>query len=179
MSASLPPTRRAADREAVALRAATRDDIAAVRALAHEVWWHHYPGLISNDQIEYMLERGYCDPVLARFLTTAGAGLELATAPISLVGFAAWYLAAEREAKLDKLYVHSRWQRCGVGGALIDRVAERSRSAGCATLVLNVNKRNSSAQAAYRKHGFVVRQAVQIDIGGGYVMDDYVMALPL
>jgi hypothetical protein len=38
-----------------------------------------------------------------------------------------------------------------------------------------VNKRNASAIAAYRKHGFDVRESVVKDIGGGFVMDDYIM----
>jgi hypothetical protein len=39
------------------LMPATRDDLAPVRALAETVWRHHYPGIISEAQIDYMLER--------------------------------------------------------------------------------------------------------------------------
>jgi hypothetical protein len=46
-------------------------------------------------------------------------------------------------------------------------------------LVLNVNKRNEVAIAAYSRHGFTIRESVKNDIGGGFVMDDYVMAKPL
>ena len=43
-------------------------------------------------------------------------------------------------------------------------------------LVLNVNKNNDRAISAYVRNGFVVREAVVVDIGGGFVMDDYIMA---
>ena len=46
-------------------------------------------------------------------------------------------------------------------------------------LVLNVNKHNVSAQAAYQRRGFAIRGPVVLDIGGGFVMDDFVMARPL
>lgn len=36
-----------------------------------------------------------------------------------------------------------------------------------------------SAIAAYRKYGFTVREEVVQDIGGGFVMDDYIMEKPL
>ena len=53
---------------------------------------------------------------------------------------------------------------------------ESRRAAGARTLMLNVNKHNTQAIRAYEKHGFAIRDAVVVDIGGGFVMDDYVMA---
>jgi GNAT superfamily N-acetyltransferase len=93
-----------------------------------------------------------------------------------LAGFAAWYVTADRAAaKLDKLYVVQSLQRKGLGGRLIGRVADLARGAGASVLVLNVNKHNIQAIRAYEKHGFAIREAVVVDIGGGFVMDDYVM----
>jgi len=43
-------------------------------------------------------------------------------------------------------------------------------------VVLAVNKKNAKAIAAYRKHGFAIRESAVTDIGSGFVMDDYVMA---
>ena len=42
-------------------------------------------------------------------------------------------------------------------------------------MILQVNKRNTKAISSYRKYGFEVRSSTVDDIGGGYVMDDYVM----
>ena len=78
--------------------------------------------------------------------------------------------------KLDKLYVHPRHQRCGHGGRLIARARDRARARGCQRLVLAVNRHNLTAIAAYRKHGFGIEEAVVTDIGGGFVMDDFIMA---
>jgi hypothetical protein len=41
--------------------------------------------------------------------------------------------------------------------------------------MLQVYKRNLSAIAVYRACGFTIREAIVLDIGQGYVMDDYVM----
>ena len=66
-------------------------------------------------------------------------------------------------------------QRRGVGGQLIAHVAERARREGYPCVILQVNKRNTNAINSYQKYGFEVRTATVDDIGGGYVMDDYVM----
>ena len=44
---------------------------------------------------------------------------------------------------------------------------------GLRTLVLGVNKRNAKAIQAYRRNGFTVREEFVLDIGNGFVMDDY------
>jgi diamine N-acetyltransferase len=70
-------------------------------------------------------------------------------------------------------------QRRGCGGRLIAQAETLARREGCRELVLAVNRGNTKAIAAYRKHGFTVREAVVKDIGGGFVMDDYWMVKTL
>jgi ribosomal protein S18 acetylase RimI-like enzyme len=77
---------------------------------------------------------------------------------------------------LRKLYIHPHAQRQGFGGMLLQRVEEAARERGFQHVILAVNKQNAKAIAAYRKHGFAIRDSVVADIGGGFVMDDYVMA---
>ena len=42
-------------------------------------------------------------------------------------------------------------------------------------MTLAVNKHNSGAIHAYRRKGFVMEESVTVDIGGGFIMDDYIM----
>jgi ribosomal protein S18 acetylase RimI-like enzyme len=164
----------------IAIARARHDQLPEVRRLAGVIWRAHYPGIISEGQIDYMLERGYAIESLRNFLDAADRGLELATAGPAIAAFAAWYVMDDREtAKIDKLYVLQSMQRRGIGGRLIARVEAHARNAGARTLSLNVNKNNTQAVNAYHKHGFAVREAVVVDIGGGFVMDDYVMAKAL
>jgi GNAT superfamily N-acetyltransferase len=164
----------------IVIDAATAGDLPAVQALARRIWRSHYPGIITSEQIEYMLERGYDTSTLSRFLETPGAGLAMAREGAALIGFAAWYCPeAAGTSKLDKLYVASEHRRKGVGRRLIEHVERAARGDGSGTLVLNVAKRNESSIAVYVHCGFVVREAVVVDIGNGFVMDDYVMAKAL
>ena len=165
---------------AIEVRHARHDELPVVQRLAGIIWHTHYPGIITREQIDYMLARGYAIEVLAGFLGRPDRGLLLAEVDGEPAGFAAWCGTDDHEeAKLDKLYVLQSHQRQGLGGQLIARVVERARVADAATLILNVNKHNGQAIRAYEKHGFAIREAVVVDIGNGFVMDDYVMAKSL
>jgi ribosomal protein S18 acetylase RimI-like enzyme len=169
-----------ADIDALSIVGATDADLAAVADLAGVIWRRHYPGIITREQIDYMLGIGYSHAALSRFVEEAGAGLDLARLGARLVGFAAYYrVNGGRELKLDKLYVLQDVQGRGVGSRLIVEVEAAARAQGCTALILQVNKNNKQAIRAYEKNGFAIREAVVVDIGRGFVMDDYVMAKPL
>lgn len=151
-------------------------EVERVGALAREIWHAHYPGIISVAQIDYMLAERYDPAVMRAELLRDDTWWDVLKLNGAPVAFASYGLAGDgREMKLDKLYVHPGQQRRGYGGMLISRVCDVARARGCVTVALAVNKRNQTAVAAYRKHGFAVREAVVKDIGGGFVMDDYIM----
>ncbi len=159
---------------------ASRDELPVVQRLAHTIWHRHYPGIITTAQIDYMLDRGYSEAALEKFLKLPGAGLLLAKVDGDPVGFAAYLPAGEPATmKLDKLYVLQEHHGRGLGRRLIDAVAAASRELGIAAVILNVNKQNATAIRAYARCGFAIRDAVVVDIGEGHVMDDYVMTLAL
>ena len=166
--------------EGLSIAAATVDDLATVARLAGVIWRRHYPGIITHEQIDYMLARGYAEPALRPFLDSPGAGLAIAHADGHPVGFAAWCRAEEAATtKLDKLYVLHETQGRGAGRRLVEHVEAAAQADGASTLVLNVNKHNASSIGFYRRCGFEVRESVVVDIGRGFVMDDFVMAKPV
>jgi GNAT superfamily N-acetyltransferase len=161
---------------AVRIAALTAADVDAVCALAAEIWRAHYPSIISAAQIEYMLAQRYEPARVRDELKRGDLWWDQLLVDGRMTGFASYLLTANAgEMKLDKLYVHHDQQRRGYGGMLLDRAVTIARAYGCETLVLAVNKLNRSAIAAYEKNGFRITDAVVKDIGGGFVMDDYVM----
>jgi diamine N-acetyltransferase len=154
----------------------TPGEVSVVCDLAREIWRQHYPPIIGVEQTEYMLAQRYTPEIVAAELAQDGLWWDVLREGTAIVAFASSFVVPEsREVKLDKLYVHPERQRTGCGRRLIEHTARRARIQGCDTLVLAVNKRNSTAISAYRKHGFSIREAVVKDIGGGFVMDDYIM----
>ena len=155
-------------------------DIEAVSALAREIWLAHYPGIISVAQIEYMLKQRYDPRVIREELAQPHVWWYKEVQRQRMIAFMALQLEpGGASMKIDKLYVHPARQRCGSGGRLMRQAVDAARAEGCLELVLAVNRNNAPAIAAYRKNGFNTREAVVKDIGGGFVMDDYIMVKAL
>lgn len=158
----------------VRIAALAAADVDNVCALAGEIWHAHYPAIISVAQIEYMLAQRYSPAVVREELQRGDLWWDQLRVNGDMAGFASYFLT-RGEMKLDKLYVHPGHQRRGYGGMLLDRAVTIARAYGCDTLALAVNKHNRNAIAAYEKHGFRIADSIVKDIGGGFVMDDYVM----
>lgn len=90
------------------------------------------------------------------------------------VGFACYQELKPGAWKLHKIYVLISQQGKGTGKFMIDHVISEIRRLGAATLELQVY-RNNKAKGFYEKLGFVEREMIKLDIGGGFIMDDYVM----
>jgi len=163
----------------VTIAAAQAAEIPVVQRLAQEIWRRHYPPILSLAQIDYMLERGYSDEALARFVVEPDAGLALAEVAEGVVAFAAWYRVDASTMKLDKLYVLPQRHHRGIGRALIEHVGGHAARAGCRALTLNVNRGNTQAVRAYEACGFAIRARGDFPIGGGFVMEDFIMVRTL
>lgn len=156
----------------------TEDEFHFVRALAETIWRQHYTGIITPEQIAYMLAGRFSDDALQDLLQTPNKWLELLRVSGTPVGYCGYELSHEDTdaLKVAQLYVLEAHRGKGLGRFMLGYVEKRARELGRRTLVLQVNKRNTGAFGFYRRAGFeVVREAV-FDIGAGFVMDDYVMA---
>lgn len=162
--------------DACPIRPLTAPDLKAVCALAREIWYQHYPGIITVRQIEYMLDQRYRPDVIRGQIASGNAWWFGLWVGGELAGFAACEPGAQAATmKLDKLYVHLRHRGRGHGAALIRYVEAFAAQRGCVQLYLQVNKHNSQSIRAYLRNGFSIARAIEMDIGSGFVMDDYVM----
>lgn len=160
------------------IRVLDKRDVEALRKLARTIWQATYPPLISQAQIDFMLADRYAaDRILAE-LTHPHHAWRVAWVDEVMIGFAHARIQAER-CKLDKLYIHPDYQRRGLGRALLDDIKAFARGHAATRLSLQVNRGNTGAIAAYEQYGFITCEACVFDIGGGFVMDDYVMEAPL
>jgi diamine N-acetyltransferase len=147
-----------------------------IARLADLVWRAHYPEIIGMAQTDFMLKRMYDLDVL-RAEMKRGICYDRLFDAGELRAFAGYGPHnGSAEMKLHKLYVHPESQRKGYGSRLIQHVEAKARLGGFKVLILAVNKGNKRAIAAYRKNGFGIRESVVCDIGGGFVMDDFIMA---
>jgi ribosomal protein S18 acetylase RimI-like enzyme len=159
----------------ILLRKAKERDIPSIQALVKKTWPIAYKEMISAEQIEYMLEKMYNTGELLEQLQKGHVFL-IASKEEDDLGFAG-FSVSDTEAriyKLHKLYVLPEAHGKGVGKILINEVVSQVREQGGTTLELNVN-RNNKAFEFYTKGGFSIKETVDLDIGNGFFMNDYVM----
>jgi diamine N-acetyltransferase len=145
--------------------------IAAVVALANEIWPEHYLSIIGQAQIDYMLARLQSAAAIAEQIKS-GYEYFLLTRERHNLGYAA--VRVDRDAAslfVSKLYLLKAVRGQGLGRAAMNALAALR---DVRTLWLTVNKHNP-ARHAYERMGFITVAEVVADIGGGYLMDDYKM----
>jgi diamine N-acetyltransferase len=156
------------------------EDIPDLVQLARDIWYAHYPSIITIEQIEYMLDQRYRPEIISSQLASNAAWWDKLLLNGAMVAFASYELCEHADAmKLDKLYVRYDLRGRGYGSLLMQHVERCARDRGRTRLYLQVNKNNASAVDAYRRNGFTVTEAARFDIGRGFVMDDYVMSKTL
>ncbi len=155
-------------------------DLPEVAALAGVIWRACYPGIISSAQIEFMLARMYAPDTLRREVREEEIHFYRLLAGGRGGGFASiGPTATAGVMKLHKLYLLPELHGRGLGSRLLSHCEAAAQRLGARRLILAVNKGNARAIAAYQRNGYAVAESVVTDIGGGFVMDDFIMAKEL
>jgi len=159
----------------VRLLAATHADIPAIRAIALRAWPAAYGEILSADQLAYMLETRYSESAL-RSQMENGETFLLALKNDQVLGFAGFEMNYQQRhiTRLHRLYIEPIRIRTGLGRLILEAVLNAAREAGDTAVNLNVNKFNP-AMGFYAHLGFACVGAEVLDIGHGYVMDDYIL----
>jgi GNAT superfamily N-acetyltransferase len=156
------------------------EHLPALAELAGVIWRQHYPGIISHEQIDYMLGKMYALDTLRGDLGSRGILFYRLVVDGRMVGFASIGPLEKRVAwKLHKLYLPPELHGCGLGSRLLQHCEAEARRFGAQRLMLAVHKRNTRPIAAYQRNGFAVVESVVTDFGSGFVMDDFIMAKDL
>ncbi|TKA88931.1 GNAT family N-acetyltransferase [Guyparkeria sp. SB14A] len=168
------PTPAPTNRRGLSLDPAATADLPEIARLAEIIWWRCYPPIIGSGQVHYMLGRGYALPALRESLRN-GTRFSLLRLAGRSIGFSAWRPAGGG-GFLDKLYLHPGFHGTGLGRWLIDATCREMARDGVDRACLRVNRHNRPAIRAYERAGFVITGTDCQPIGGGYVMDDYLMS---
>lgn len=150
-------------------------DIDTLLPLAHRIWHAHYPGIITIEQIDYMLARGYTREVILDETEHQGISWIIIRDGGSMIGFISVGPYGDGIMKLHKLYLLPEYHGRGIGARALKECEQLAQQQNAAVLVLNVNRHNQKAITAYQRAGWQIAEEVVVDIGNGYVMDDYIM----
>jgi diamine N-acetyltransferase len=157
------------------IQVTSNEQLQIVADLAKRIWPVAYATILSKEQLHYMLDRFYNLEALQKQLESGQVFYLAQNENQEFVGFVSYEINCEpNKTKIHKIYVLPETQGTGIGKQLLDLVKTKAQENQQTAIFLNVNKYNN-AQNFYQKLGFTITKEEVIDIGKGYVMDDYVM----
>lgn len=157
------------------IRNADIGDFKIINDLALKTWYDTYSSILSPEQLEYMLNSMYSLEAFTEQLAIKGHHFLLLTEDDKYLGFASYelnYLSGV--TKLHKLYVLPETQGRGAGRLLISKIEDAAKRNGNSKVTLNVNRYNNAVNF-YLKNGFFKAGEEDINIGNGYLMEDFIM----
>ena len=158
----------------IRFRRAGIDDIPVIQTLAAKIWPATYASTLSPAQLDYMFAWMYASDTITAEISR-DVQWELIEIDGEAIGYFALEIDTQHRAKLHKLYLMPDRQGFGLGQIALARAQDLARDRGCTVLGLGVKKTNARAIRSYERAGFRRAGDLVSEIGGGFVMDDYLL----
>ena len=137
-----------------ARKAETDEQIREIADLANEIWNEHFTPIIGKEQVEYMVEKFQSYPALKEQIIHPGE---------------------DNRLFLSKLYIKKESRGRHLATKTFGFLKDLCRERGYSAVWLTCNKHNDNSLGVYRHLGFETIDTQEADIGGGFIMDDFIM----
>nr|WP_315200275.1 GNAT family N-acetyltransferase [uncultured Flavobacterium sp.] len=160
----------------ITISEAVSGDIKTIQEIAYKTWPITYGEILSEDQLKYMLDLFYSEEALTDQFDKKEQLFYLITEEESTLGFIGieHNYQNKNTTKIHKIYILPETQGKGIGRFAVEAIAKLALENKAASILLNVNRFNKALNF-YEKIGFKIIDEVNIEIGNGYLMEDYVM----
>jgi len=155
------------------IRATSHKHFLYIEKLAYTIWQEHYVPIIGKPQVDYMLKKFQSVKAIKNQIAD-GYEYFLLEYRQQYVG----YISVKQEKNtlfLSKIYVLSTHRGKKIGKKAIAFIEAKAKEHQLSSIRLTVNKNNTKSIEAYLKLGFKQKRPLIMDIGQGYVMDDFEM----
>lgn len=147
-------------------------DLTELSQLSAKIWNAYYPDIIGQKQVDYMLNKFHSTESLKSQIENDNHIFKAAYTNDIMVGYISFSRKGTGDLHLHKLYVNPEIHSKGIGRALFNHAFGNEKNG---TIRLTVNRHNVKAINFYFKLGFTIEKIIDVDIGEGYVMNDFVM----
>lgn len=159
-------------------RVKTEEQLQVLAATANEVWHEFFPCILTDEQIDYMVEKFQSYAAMKEQMS-GGYEYYLFYVDGQVTGYTGIHPEKNEDGQkklfLSKLYLKKAFRGQGLASKAFVFLEKYCKENGLETIWLTVNRYNSHTIDVYEKKGFVTVREQVADIGNGYVMDDYVM----
>jgi ribosomal protein S18 acetylase RimI-like enzyme len=149
------------------------NDIKIIQELAVLIWYECYKDVIMDSQIQYMLENIQNESAI-RYQLNDNYKYYLIVNKNKNIGYFSCKKTGDEQMFLSKIYVQREFRKQGIGSKIIQFIENHSKKNNISKINLRVNKNNAQAIQFYETIGFIKIGEIQTDIGGDYIMDDYI-----
>ncbi|MFW0736057.1 GNAT family N-acetyltransferase [Flavobacterium sp. T12S277] len=160
----------------ITISEATVSDIKLIQKIVHVTWPITYGEILTKEQLVYMLDLFYSEEALTDQLVKKEQlfyRIDEDQTNIGFIGIEHNY-KGKAVTKIHKIYLLPETQGKGIGKKVIEEIEKLGAENNSHALSLNVNRFNT-ALGFYKKIGFEIIGESDLDIGNGYLMEDYVM----
>lgn len=154
-------------------------DIEKITVLAHKIWNRHYVPIIGQEQVDYMLDK-FQDTEAIQHQIENGYEYYIIYHQDNPCGYLALVPnIVAQNMMISKIYVDSDFRGLNLGSKLLCYSIEKAKERELKLMWLTVNKNNTKSIEWYQKKGFSIKEKIEIDIGNGFIMDDYKMEMKI
>lgn len=156
----------------------TKTQIRRLAELASSIWNEHFPPIIGQEQVDYMVCRFQSESAISKQIRNEGYQYYFIPCDGKNVGYFA--IRPDPDALfLSKIYILHDYRGRGLARVSFEFIEDQCLLLKLPRIRLTVNRGNARTVDIYRKIGFSIVRTQVVDIGGGFVMDDYVMEKPV
>lgn len=152
------------------------EDLKYTAEMANKIWNEHFISIITQGQIDYMLEKFQSYPAMKEQVKEGYLYYNFVLDG-KKIGYFAVCPQSDNTLFLSKLYIKKEHRGRGYSSQAFEYIKGLADGLGLKSVWLTVNKHNSVAVSAYEALGMKNIRSQTTDIGGGYVMDDYVFSI--
>ena len=145
------------------------EEVEELFQVVQEIWQEVFTPIIGEEQVRYML-KNYQSIEMIQSEIDNNARYFLLSYEGEPVGYTA-YEETEEQIYISKLYLSSHLRGKGLSSNIFNWYEDLAKGK---KLHLNVNQGNTLAIAVYEHRGFTQVGERYVDIGEGYVMNDYI-----
>ncbi len=155
-------------------RAVTDGQLHQIADLAEVIWNEHFTPIIGKEQVDYMVEKFQSYPALKEQTADGYEYYQLFDRNV-FCGYTGIHPGEDGRLFLSKLYIKKEYRGRHLATQAFDFLQDLCRERGYSAIWLTCNKYNKNSLAVYRHLGFDTVDTQEADIGGGFIMDDYIM----
>ena len=155
-------------------KAETDTQVREIADLAKVIWNEHFTPIIGKDQVDYMVEKFQSYPALKEQISEEYEYYQIFSSG-EFCGYTGIHPGEDNRLFLSKLYLKKESRGHHLATGAFSFLKEICRERGYSAIWLTCNKHNDNSLGVYRHFGFEIIDTQEADIGGGFIMDDYIM----